>query len=535
MADRPVGRARELSLLTTMLEGAESGIGAAVILTGDPGVGKSTVAKVAASAAAARGWRVVSVAAHELYPAVGADLLRGVANCDEDVGVELALERLELELGQRRVAAVVEDLQWCDEPSIRLVADLVRQTRHVALVVLLTTRPLTADAPPAQHDLLSALDSAAGLVMQLEPLEAGAAESLAERLLGAAPGPTLSQLLATAGGNPLAITQLVDTLRQRQALVHGAGYIDVSESSDIDATRAAIVAERLALVSPSTRAMLQAASLMGTEIRARELTVVCQMPPDAIAAAVHEAAVAGLFADADDNLAFSHALVRDSVYESIPRGVRAERHLDVARRLAEAGMVQRAVPHLQLAPPHLDDESLSWIGEIARPCVLSAPHVARDVLAAALSRASDTSAQRIALSLALAESAVAAGDGETGVSAADAVALAAQAEPDQRRQARLIHARAMVVQRAWSSDDLAALRAAIDQGGRPDEEVAELYLHLAKLTWNADQPDEMREAASSAVRIATGVDRPDIACEALSIVAGSHICAARFDDAVASA
>ena len=161
-----VGRDRELARVTGLLGGALAGHGRLVLCTGEAGIGKTRLAEALAAAAAARGvpvawartadpgssppyglWRLVLE-----EPAVGsgADLwsrVFGTADLGADSGIA---ERFGLFADVRRRLAqaaerdglllVLDDLQWADEASGALLAEVVRQLRGTRILAFATYR-----------------------------------------------------------------------------------------------------------------------------------------------------------------------------------------------------------------------------------------------------------------------------------------------------------------------------------------------------------------------------------------------------------
>lgn len=165
-----VGRSGQLSTLGQVLDAAESGRSASVLLVGDPGMGTSTLLDAAASSAAARGWLVVRLAAPEgsidAAFAVVHDLLwgldepaehrvtgrrdrpRGALASGRSVAAvaETLRDLLEERAAARPLLIGLDDLQWVDDSS--------RGSLSLALGRLPAARlaMVAAGCPPADRD-----------------------------------------------------------------------------------------------------------------------------------------------------------------------------------------------------------------------------------------------------------------------------------------------------------------------------------------------------------------------------------------------
>src|SRR5579863_8228341 len=170
-----VGRDRELARVMLLLDDAVAGGGRFVLCTGEPGIGKTRLAEEAAASAAARGVPVAwaraadrdSLPPYGLWQLVLAEPAVQAADDDPDRGdvwssVSGDAERPALgggadgtrrfalfsEIRRRlsRAAApgglllVLDDLQWADEASAALLADVVRQLHRMPVLVLATCR-----------------------------------------------------------------------------------------------------------------------------------------------------------------------------------------------------------------------------------------------------------------------------------------------------------------------------------------------------------------------------------------------------------
>jgi DNA-binding CsgD family transcriptional regulator/tetratricopeptide (TPR) repeat protein len=423
-----VGRDDELAVLDGLLREAARGRGAAVLIEGEPGIGKSALVHAAVTAAPDAGCQVFWGAGDELgtalpllpfldalqvrEPSVNArrntivGLLRGEIAADRgaDVPATLAEQLLALvaeESAVRPVVLVIDDLQWADPASVTLWGRLARTACQAPLLLIGTARPV-----PHRDDLL-ALHRHAGDDgrIQLTGLAEPAVADLVAVLAGGRPDSSLLLLAEGAAGNPLYLTELVAALMRGSNLtLTPAGTATLAGGTDlagadpgsaipgsIPGSLSAVIADRLGFVAGPVRDVLRAAALLGVDFEISDLAIVLGRGLPDLLPAVDEARVAGVLAESGGSLGFRHPVIRAALYEEMPAAVRAAWHRDAARALAAAGAPPERVARQLLCAADragpaevVDERMLDWLVRTADQLVSQAPGVAAELLAQAV-------------------------------------------------------------------------------------------------------------------------------------------------------
>jgi DNA-binding CsgD family transcriptional regulator len=417
-----VGRDSELAALVSLISDAAAGRGSSVLIEGEPGIGKSALARAAVAEAADLGCQVFWGAGDELgqplplLPMLDAlrvrepsadtrrttivRLLRGELTADPGADVSAALAEQLLALVTELAAArptilVIDDLQWADHATITLWGRLARLVPQSRLMLVGTMRPV-----PQREDLLALRRAVPDAIpVQLSALsEADVAELVAD-LAGGKPADTLLQLADGAAGNPLYITELIAALaRGRGLTVTDAGAVELTSQS-APVSLSAAIADRLGFLSGQGREVVRAAALLGVEFAIPDLATMLGRGVADLISPLDEARAAGVLTESGNELGFRHPLIRQALYEEMPRAMRAAWHRDAGRRLAAGGAPADRVARQLLwavggpdsTSDPMDDWMLSWLAEASDLLVGRAPQVAADLLRRAVATRADQS------------------------------------------------------------------------------------------------------------------------------------------------
>jgi predicted ATPase len=396
-----VGRDGELSELRACLEQAASGTRQVVFVTGEPGIGKTTlIERFLAETAGAGGLRIAQGRCVETHGAGEAylPLLEAMTRlCREPGGRpitrllrqhaptwltqmpsllataelrtlrrqtfgttrermlrELA-EAVEIIAADAPLLLWLEDLHWSDPPTVDWLGYLARRPGPARVLVVASCRP--------GHPLDAVKDELKMRRLCREiPLarldETAVSEYLARRCPAEHSFDSLAGLIhARTRGNPLFVVSVVDELVRRAVLIERAGRWEVEAGTGLgeiaipeDVRR--MIGHQLDGVPPGERRIVEAASAAGVEFSAAAVAAAEQLPLDDVERACGDLARGGSFLTAQGaetwpdgtvtgRFAFRHALYQEVVYDRVPAARRAELHRRIGER-REAGLRERA-------------------------------------------------------------------------------------------------------------------------------------------------------------------------------------------------
>lgn len=400
--DSLIGRDVELARLVEWVRDLRTGRGHAVLVEGEPGIGKSMLVKTACAETTfpvfwgsgdeldqdlplvplLDGLRVHGKA--DVRRDAIAKLMRGEAQIPPGMDVSTAVAEHLLALLEELCAAgpavlVIDDLQWADRHTIALCGRMARLVRQLPLLFIGITRPA-----PRQADLV-ALRRSMPSRMRLSRLGDADVLTLVTELAGGMPSERLLRLSADAAGNPLYISELIGSLAR-------GGRLFVTETGTVETTTgrtprslSAAIAERLGFLSESVLDVLRTAALLGADFSAHDLAIVSGEATATLIPSIEDARAAGILTESVDGLAFRHPLIRTALYEQLPVSVRAAWHADAGRALAAAGAsVDRVARQLLPAGDEGRDWMVHWLVDAAPTLVGHAPKVAVELLRRAL-------------------------------------------------------------------------------------------------------------------------------------------------------
>ncbi|MEU9440741.1 AAA family ATPase [Streptomyces sp. NPDC048304] len=260
---------------------------------------------------------------------------------------------------ERPVVLAVDDLQWCDEASLRWLGFLLRRTEDLPVVLLLTLRTEAQEALPAALEEMADVPSC--LTLDVHPLGEEAVGDLLGQALGGRPDAALvDTCMRITGGTPFLVHLLAGRWKERNPLTGpgaeadegaGLGLVARFQIDRLTAERLA-VARAVAVLEEET--VDTVAALAGTQ-------------PEPAQRVVEDLRAAGLLRP--DALAYRHDLIREAVLQTLRPAERAALHERAARLLDEAGRpVEEVAVQLMLLPASPE----AWMVTALRSAALGA-------------------------------------------------------------------------------------------------------------------------------------------------------------------
>ena len=392
VTDPFVGREAERALLHDALKEAAAGGRRAVLIGGEPGIGKTTLtASFAKTAAEEDAWVLYGRCDEDLHvpyqPWVeaighlvehapddllashleerGAVLGRLVPQVDRRLpggAVPLAAaddadsERVRLyaavvdllgrACARAPVVLLLDDLHWADEPTVQLLRHVLAAGSSLRLLVVGTFRDSEVGRRGALADALAGLHREAGVDrLPLRGLGDDELLALLESLAGhemPPDGVALRNALRTeTDGNPFFVTELLRHLSETGAIYQdedGRWQMGLDlDRTGLPVSIREVVGSRVARLGPETERMLAMASVIGRDFDLELLAEVVDLDDDHLVDLCDAAVRAAVLSETDvlDRYTFAHALIERTLYDELSATRRARAHRSVAEALED--------------------------------------------------------------------------------------------------------------------------------------------------------------------------------------------------------
>ncbi|MEJ2089039.1 MAG: AAA family ATPase, partial [Gammaproteobacteria bacterium] len=524
--------------------------GGGVLVSGEPGIGKSTLARALADLARERDIPVVwgfaweaggapaywpwtqlfrSLIALRTIPAAPA-LARILPEWATPAAAEVALQPdqarfqlLEAVRGFLAAAAqqgpfvvILEDLHAADTDSLHLLSYLAKHVQHMPMLIAGTFREMEARTTPGASPLWQAARDAE--VLHPPRLTDRDIREYLKRRTGSAPDTAqVAGLLTVTEGNPLFLTELVGLMAQQPT------------ATRLPDTVQQVIRRQIDRLPRSDAELLAPAAILGRTFDLDELAYLTDRPRQAVERALQGALDAGLLEHIyDGHIRFFHVLCRDVLAQDMETRQREAlhlRHAGLLRNRTEADLQDRyteLATHLSEAgTAHCHEAVEAWRAAARR----ATERLAFDEAAHALERALEcfgdgprfAPLERLRLMLDLASAELARGDIESGQQICrEAYALARTVkDPRLMAEAVLTYGSAIVVARV-DPDLIAALKETLALLPASDTATrARVSARLAGALQPAPKPAEPVQMARDAIALARTTEDDAVIYEVL--------------------
>jgi DNA-binding CsgD family transcriptional regulator len=417
-------REHEVELIRAALRGLERREGLVLVVEGAAGIGKSRLLEIATERASRLGLRVLTARATELeqgFPfgvvrqlferlladadpaererwlsgaaALAAEVLTGVPTVmpasmpgqpapDPSYAWQHGLYWLASNLASETpLVLAVDDLQWCDGASARVLAFIARRLAGQPLAIVLATRPLDPVLTPEAATIIS---DPAAQVLRPSPLTHDAIAGLIAARLADEPDASFVRACAeVTGGNPFLLGELLD-----EAVASGISPTAAAAShvgALVPRGVANTVLLRLARLPAPAAALARTLSVLGDGAHVTDAAKLAGIGGAELEPAMASLIAAGVI-DAGGTIRFAHPILRSAIYDDLSAAERERMHCAASKILEARGApAGQVAAHVMQTEPGADLEAVALLHAAAREALaLGDAGLAASLLARAL-------------------------------------------------------------------------------------------------------------------------------------------------------
>jgi DNA-binding CsgD family transcriptional regulator/tetratricopeptide (TPR) repeat protein len=392
-------RDAELAALDALIGGA-SGRSRMIAIEAPPGIGKTSLILEARARAQAAGTRVLSARGSQLESSFAfgvvrqlfepllaqrsdqepSDLLSGAAQLASPVfePVELAADTgadapLAILHGLYWLTVnaasggplmlTVDDLHWCDAPSLRWLAYLLPRIEDLELSIVVGLRPAEPGEAPAL--LAQIVSDPAAAVIKPAPLSTAAtAELVRDTLSSDADDAFCAACHELTGGNPLLFRELRNGIVFEHLVPNGANVPRLRELAAQAGSRA--LSARFSRLPPEAIELARAVAILGEGVELHLAAALADLDEPTASRAIADLIRVDVL-QPQLPLGFVHPLIRAAVYDALPPLEREAGHARAAQLLRDSRAdAERIGAHLLLVPPPAGPGDVATLREAAR-------------------------------------------------------------------------------------------------------------------------------------------------------------------------
>jgi DNA-binding CsgD family transcriptional regulator len=376
--------------LSALRRAARTGQGALLVITGEPGIGKSAVLRGVLEQASRSGFSVGSGKAEQgdqiapgapllvslrsgPRPLLTGDAFAGLATLyDKPLWLVDRISALLEELAMSApVLIAIDDVQWADRLTRFALRALPARLSGSPVVWAVTSRWVPSGP---LDEIVAGVDEATAVTrIALGPLTRADIEDLASDRLGAEPSAHTRSLLDRVGGNPFWAVQVLDGLARRLERGQGVDGLDAELSVGVRA--------RLDGLSADAAALVRLTAVWGRALDVADAGRLSGNVSEVqVGMLAREGVDNGVLGAAGGELFFAHDLVREAVYADIAPGRRRALHRECARFVVGDGRSALAAAiHYRASAVRDDEEAVLALEQAARECMVSMPEQAAEL------------------------------------------------------------------------------------------------------------------------------------------------------------
>ena len=402
-----IGRERECATIADHAAAARAGGGGLVLLAGEAGVGKTSLARQALAVSGltvfeGRAYQGVTLPYGPLVavlsaslpradddPALRAVLATALTLAAPNAGASAESDRAALFeafrgafaalAAHQPVALLLDDLHWADSATLELLPALIGAMDQLPLLLIASYR---SDEIPRGHPVRRLRSDLRRIgrfsELTIEPLDREYTAHLVAHTLGSSPDPTLTAAIYDrTEGVPFFVEELLAGLALGDRLHHGPEGLELGDGAELplpESVRDAVLL-RLQGLPDGVRRALDVAAVLGQEF---DIDLVGALAGEEDWAIIP--AERNLIAEsAPGRASFRHALTREACYLDVPWSRRRALHRQVAASLDAANVAPAIVAEHWLAARESDRARVAFLGAAAASCRV---HAYRDAATA---------------------------------------------------------------------------------------------------------------------------------------------------------
>ncbi len=249
------------------------------------------------------------------------------------------------------VLLVLDDLQWADRPTLLLLRHLARATNPARLLILGAYRAAERRGDTFTSALGELRRDRLASQLDIRGLSESETAELVRVRAGESPARAFARALyEETEGNPFFVEEMIRHLIEAGVQVGSASASELQRFGLPEGVKQ-VIALRLGRLDAPAAELLRVAAVIGRDVDAALLEAVVVLGEDEFLAALDEALVAVLLVESDEkpgSFLFSHALIRETLYESMsaPRRARIHKRVGEAIEAMQGRRRERYLPEL---------------------------------------------------------------------------------------------------------------------------------------------------------------------------------------------